>query len=168
MKWPFALDRETILNRESGTRLMDRWTLLRTPWGNLCVHVFHTSDEGRDLHDHPWAFTSLILFGGYTEVRPKQWLRDAHTIAELKNVWEGVGPKTVQTLMALEMNWERVFIGPLTLVRRPASWVHRVELAPCTKAVTILWRTRKTRPWGFFTIRGWVFWEAYVSTEYQR
>ncbi len=32
----------------------------------LCLHVFHRSDAD-DLHDHPWAFISLLLWRGYRE-----------------------------------------------------------------------------------------------------
>ena len=31
------------------------------------LHRFYTGDNVRDLHDHPWPFTSLILKGGYWE-----------------------------------------------------------------------------------------------------
>jgi hypothetical protein len=35
----------------------------------LFLHFFHTSDQGRELHDHPWTGLSLILAGGYLEER---------------------------------------------------------------------------------------------------
>lgn len=50
--------------------LMARYHLLRTPWGSLNIHVFHASDAGRDLHDHPWSYVSMILWRGYREVLP--------------------------------------------------------------------------------------------------
>lgn len=31
------------------------------------IHNIRLPDEGRDLHDHPWDFTSWILKGGYSE-----------------------------------------------------------------------------------------------------
>jgi hypothetical protein len=31
------------------------------------LHHFHRSDADRDLHTHPWDFTSFILYGGYFE-----------------------------------------------------------------------------------------------------
>lgn len=34
------------------------------------IHLLHTPDPDRDLHDHPWAWGfSLILSGGYVEKR---------------------------------------------------------------------------------------------------
>ena len=41
-------------------------------FGNLYLHFFHRSDDDRNtLHDHPWAFVSLLLKGGYTEHTPE-------------------------------------------------------------------------------------------------
>jgi len=37
--------------------------------GHLYLHQFHRGDEGKDLHNHPWYATSLILLGGYREER---------------------------------------------------------------------------------------------------
>lgn len=34
------------------------------------LHFFASADPGRELHDHPWDFGSLILAGGYVEERP--------------------------------------------------------------------------------------------------
>jgi hypothetical protein len=42
---------------------------------NIFLHKFLKSDT-EDLHDHPWAFTTIILWGGYWEYRPnlpKTW-----------------------------------------------------------------------------------------------
>ncbi len=33
------------------------------------LHHFHKSDQGRELHNHPYTGTSLILAGGYIEER---------------------------------------------------------------------------------------------------
>lgn len=38
--------------------------------GNLFLHHFHSSDQGEELHNHPWRWgVSLILSGGYREER---------------------------------------------------------------------------------------------------
>jgi hypothetical protein len=37
-------------------------------WGNIYLHHFHSSDQGDELHNHPWEWgLSLILAGGYSE-----------------------------------------------------------------------------------------------------
>lgn len=42
----------------------------RRPFGlSFYLHCFVRSDDDRALHDHPWNFASLILFGEYNEHR---------------------------------------------------------------------------------------------------
>ncbi len=36
------------------------------------LHHFHKSDQGTELHNHPYSGTSLMLAGGYTEERMTQ------------------------------------------------------------------------------------------------
>lgn len=39
-------------------------------WGNVYLHHFHSSDQGDELHSHPWSWgLSLVLAGGYVEER---------------------------------------------------------------------------------------------------
>ena len=37
--------------------------------GHVYLHFFHRGDADLQLHNHPWAGTSLILAGGYREER---------------------------------------------------------------------------------------------------
>lgn len=49
---------------------LSRYTLSTLPTGgHVYLHHFHRSDIDRDLHNHPWGGTSLILTGGYDEER---------------------------------------------------------------------------------------------------
>lgn len=47
--------------------------------GAVYLHHILRSDEDRHLHDHPWPFTSLILWGGYREVHPIVTGRSGYT-----------------------------------------------------------------------------------------
>lgn len=49
---------------------LTRWVLLESRWLKIFLHVFHRSDHDRVLHDHPWAFLSVILWRGYLEETP--------------------------------------------------------------------------------------------------
>ena len=40
---------------------------LRVDEISLCLHNFHRGDEDPDSHDHPFAFYSFVLAGGYRE-----------------------------------------------------------------------------------------------------
>lgn len=46
------------------------------------VHQILRSDIGRDFHNHPWSFVSVILKGYYTEVTPEYDESDFYTGAK--------------------------------------------------------------------------------------
>lgn len=64
-----------ISSEHVGCVAMNWW---REPFGWLCqrfgiamrIHIIHTPDLDRALHDHPWSFVSVVLRGWYTELRP--------------------------------------------------------------------------------------------------
>lgn len=125
-----------------GDDYMERW-ILRTPWGMLRLHHILRSDDDRALHDHPFDFCSLLLSGGYEEVRPV--------------------PVSVQHRYGVTRSyrWPR-----FSLVRRDASDAHRLIL---DKPVwTLVLTGPKLREWGFYTKSGWIHWMhygGYVSPE---
>jgi hypothetical protein len=146
------MDREFIYNcatdKSDRELLMVRTKILKTPFGNLDLHVFHASDAGRDLHDHPWAYISLILRGGYCEVTP-----DSKTQRAIIN---GI-PMPVP-----DGGWtRRRRRRPYSLAYRAARFAHRVELIDGTPSVSLVWTFPKYREWGFFTHRGWQCWRDY-------
>lgn len=77
-----------------------RLHLVKTPWFAICLHWLNKPDPEPYLHDHPVAFLSVILRGGYTErrwpytkgtFRSHKWLNfvratpeDRHTIVSVK------------------------------------------------------------------------------------
>lgn len=61
------------IGNEHGVYLA-RYTLAELPdGGHVYLHHFHRSDADRDLHNHPWAGSSIILAGGYREERRVAW-----------------------------------------------------------------------------------------------
>ena len=48
---------------------MLRW-VIQHPLGTVRLHVIRRPDEDPDMHDHPWSFVSLLLWGTYDEERP--------------------------------------------------------------------------------------------------
>ena len=71
MKWIIKLINYLFLVKEiiskSGVVHFRRYRLIQTPWFALYIHHILKSDEERDMHDHPWDFSSLILQGAYFE-----------------------------------------------------------------------------------------------------
>lgn len=127
----FSSRKKLIINDPCGAGpYLTRYYMLghRTSRWALMLHQFHYSDMDRDLHDHPWAFWSLILMGGYWEVTPKGY------------------------------RWYK----PLSFLRRPAKWIHRVALGYKHEPVwTLVLRFSYERKWGFHTKDGWVAFDKY-------
>ena len=139
--------------------LLTRWHLLTTPWFRLHLHLFHRSDLDRALHDHPWEFYSLILWGGYTEVRPKEWLR---ILLELQH--NDDANDDVANRLQDPNSIERVPYFPGALLHRPAWWAHRIEVPTGKKSISLVLVKKKTRDWGFFG-KTWIPWRIFTSSE---
>lgn len=74
--------------------LMPRWMLKHDEHGHLVprawvpvsfrLHHIHTADDGRDLHDHPFDYRTLLLRGWYVEqdiFGKNRWFRAGSTRA---------------------------------------------------------------------------------------
>lgn len=59
-----------------GQPYLERYWLCGLPGGGaLYLHRFLAPDDARGLHDHPWPWAlSLVLVGGYDELRGDPWL----------------------------------------------------------------------------------------------
>jgi hypothetical protein len=66
--WAFC--RTMVLRNRDGTPYLRRWRIFECPWFGVYLHRIDGPDEGRDLHDHPWPFVSIVLRGGYIEEVP--------------------------------------------------------------------------------------------------
>lgn len=119
-----------------------RWHLVpRNRLVNVYLHQFLRDDDDRALHDHPWAWLSLLLRGSYTE----------HTIAA-----GGIHLRAVRVTGSIKVS------GPL----RP----HRIELwrdsrtgkpAPCW---TLFITGPRVRRWGFHCPdAGWIDFERFTK-----
>lgn len=104
-------------------------------WGNVYLHHFHSSDQGDELHNHPWKWgVSLIMAGGYSE------------------------EYCSQTIPGLVMRREKGF-GKLNFIK--ADDFHRVDLHDETKgAWTLFFAGPRTGEWGFWdrhtqTFKSW-------------
>lgn len=163
MKYFQFLDKRIIKRRNNEPYLI-RWTILGfgidSSWFSIKLHNILISDE-ECLHNHPWAFISIILKGGYTEhtkalpwsYKLSKWSRPV--ISE-KNGFH-VQHKTFKA-------------G--SILFRPAHWSHRLELGKTLSSKpsldsngfveypiptwTLVFTFRKIQRWGFFTKHGWI------------
>jgi hypothetical protein len=116
-----------------GDVFFTRYDLLKTRWGSIYLHEFHRGDADRCLHDHPWPFTTIVLRGGYWEE------------VRIKGPWE------VET--------ERLWRPPGYVGRYPATHAHRIDIDPTRpRPWSLVFVGRKVRPWGFWTVAGWMEW----------
>lgn len=145
------------LSNADGTPYMDRFWLLRLgrtgtddrgqprPWIALRVHHIRSSDAGRDFHDHPWSFVSLILRGGYREDRPYAGavpvVADAvpSAIAEqpYTSTWYGAGA----LLFRRAATWHRLTLDDQQLAA--GTWTLVLTLPPADRRWGFLVRGRK-------------------------
>jgi len=114
-----------IDGRKPGVKYLTRLYVLNTPLFGIKLHWFHAPDPDEHCHDHPWAFLSLILKGGYTERR--EWF--------LRGV---LMRQTVKTR------------GRGTLAFRRANAVHRIEHIQYG-TMTLIVNGPVTRVWGFWS-----------------
>jgi hypothetical protein len=108
---------------------------------HIYFHHIIRSDYDRAMHDHPWPFTSLILWGGYLEHQ---------------EAYERAG--------ALGWYSWKTRRRPGNIVRHKATDLHRLELT--RPAWTLVFTGEREREWGFRTPdKGWVPWKelyAYI------
>lgn len=123
---------------------LHRWFLLGGPttgWGALMLHRFIRSDADV-LHDHPWAFWSLVLAGGYWETVP--------------------APGGDKAAGPFRTRWR----GPGSLGYRPAETAHRVTIPAGRESWTLVLRFPKKRSWGFWCPAfGWRPWREHLAAE---
>lgn len=50
-----------------------RFTLLKTPWFRVYLHRLKALTQHPECHDHPWAFVTFLLWGGYWEYHAPDW-----------------------------------------------------------------------------------------------
>lgn len=99
---------------------MKRW-ILSTPWGTLRLHKIMRSDLDRDMHDHPWDFTSLILSGGYFDHTPEG------TKAYVRGMVNHKKAEDRHRLTLIKPTWTFVVSGPMRRAwgfHTPTGWVY--------------------------------------------
>lgn len=132
--WP---KRRDITDRDGNDLYLTRWWLLGSSKSKFAVmlHKMHRPDSDDCHHDHPWAFITLILKGGYHE-----------------SITMEPGKAFVR--------WN----GPGRLLYRPAVHTHRITELPNKTCWTLVFRGPLERRWGFLTKQGWLHKDVFLST----
>lgn len=108
----------------------------------IVVHHIDGPDPGKDLHDHPWPFVSIILRGGYTELRANT--RSAPALAAIAEESGNL------------YDYGEIVMRPRFSTRRmPLTDCHRI-IGAKPGTMTLMLRGRKFRSWGFYQPEGYV------------
>lgn len=123
-------------------------------WGNIYIHHFHSSDQGLELHNHPWKWGfSIVVSGGYFEERsrnPYRWEKRGdpmpfNPLGQDEDIWIPTGspwpPKVVI---------ERRDVRPGTINIIWPTDFHRVDLKDEARgAWSLFFAGPRTKDWGF-------------------
>lgn len=142
--------RRLRLRRSDGQVYLERWGLAHRRIGGVFLHRMTAPDPGLDLHDHPWTFLTVPLWGGYEEERldgrrAQLWAKRSERLMEAATLRRG----KVEHRRAFRPRRMRLDeCHRITRLTRPAVWT-LVLLGPVR------------RGWGFYTPDGFVDHEAY-------
>ena len=111
-----------------GGKYLTRWHIIpRNKRFNIYLHKFHESDDTSfGLHDHPWNFFSIVLWGEYVEERQHnqgKWMK-------------------LRRMGSMAFRW--------------AESVHAVYLMKKKPVWSLVFTGRKRRTWGFHSVYGFI------------
>jgi hypothetical protein len=122
---------------DSDDDYLDRIRILQTPWWGVYLHKLGTPDPRPTLHDHPWKFFSIVLRGGYDEMR-----RETHSLPPShSSAWKSNGelyPNRYATLHIVR----RFNMMPFDSLH----WISRLHRVPTW---TLVFVGRRRRVWQY-------------------
>lgn len=136
-----------ILDREDNEPYLERYYLLLKdrksfPF-NIFLHKFLKGDPD-DVHDHPWPYFTVILWGGYYEYIP--YFNEMGELVNQVQKWRGPGHfRTCH-----------------------AESYHRIELKPGVTCWTLFMPGKQRRDWGFLVNDEWVQHEEYFENRKEK
>ncbi len=151
---------ETLVEDETGflTNMEDyliRYTLINIPYiGSIKIHKALVSDTG-DLHDHPWNYMSIILWGGYwewTQVEIESEKLLSWFIETRKLLDNGVTEKSnIKGKLVKIARW----YSPGSVLFRKANIPHKLEIPEGKYSLSLIFTSYKWRAWGFMKNGKW-------------
>lgn len=150
------------------------------------VHKVKRSDHDRALHDHPWVNASIVLSGGYWEVSPGtfqacieklfygRWAGPAQlpdpcdklmseVMALNQLIKANPASKLLDSQIAQLAGYQVHWRGPMDVVRRDASSLHRLIVPLGMEAWSLFIMRPKIREWGFLGLDAWEHNVSYVE-----
>lgn len=135
----FAFWKRFVIAGQNGVYLR-RLRVIQTPWFSIYWHHIDGPDPDPYPHDHPWAFASFVIRGGYEEVT---YYGEHPRIPDHANIWN-------------RFSFHRI----------PAEGIaHKIYLVK-PKTTTLIFAGPRKREWGFWSEYGWEQWEQYLNRMY--
>jgi hypothetical protein len=119
--WAF-METFRIPNFDTDEDYLMRIRIIQTPWFGVYLHKIGTPDSRPTLHDHPWNFVSVVLWGGYDEMVP--WIKHADQ----------------QLIRPHVVRW---------INRKRAEDFHFISRLHRTPTWTLMFTGRRRRVWGY-------------------
>ena len=151
VRWAFLSRREEIPDSDDPTEVyLRRWRMFQTPLFALYLHAIFLPDRGRDLHDHPATFVSLILKGGYNEEVVR------HSTKPEDRGRRGYVSRYGYTLPSSRRIKRRHRAGHINFIHRRSA--HRIVsfTGPAPVWTLVFVGRRDPRGWGFWTPDGYI------------
>lgn len=145
-KLPKLLRRLTLIH--DGKPFLERWGICHDRIGGFYIHRIAAPDPGKDLHDHPWAFVSIVLTGSYTERLCK--IDHASAVAAMAELW----PDSCREGHRRHRSW-------LSIAAVPLDTAHRIIKVSDRPTWTLVLRGPTRRIWNFYPPSGQVAWTEY-------
>lgn len=138
------------LQHADGSSYMERYWVVRLgrrwnkDYGLIGIRLHHilTPDLDRVLHDHPWAFISVVLRGWYIEHRPVT--NSPCFDGEMEKTY-----RTIRLVRSIAFRW----------------WTdrHRITTVSTGGVWTLFVTFPKMQWWGFYTRLGKIYYQDYNS-----
>lgn len=153
-----------IIEHGDGNLAVRRWYLIRrNRWFNIYLHEIIASDDARALHDHPWWNCSIILRGGYDEVRFSSYYWE--TVKRLGRLPSGAVYDDKRWRSEGDIIFRRAHT-PHRLILAPVYASFQPGTSPTAKECWSLFITGPTiRDWGFWCAQGWRHYKAFVKMD---
>jgi hypothetical protein len=122
------------------------WVIPRNRHFNIYLHNVLRDDDERALHDHPWWNLSIVLRGGYWEIKPLY-----------RPLYPDLAPEVFRT------NLDKLWRGPASVVLRRPTDAHRLVLDEGRPSWSLFITGPNVRTWGFWCPKGWRPWQEFCA-----
>jgi hypothetical protein len=119
------------IKSKEGVIHFKRWQLLKTPWFSIYIHGIYKADEDAHLHDHPWDYYSMSIYGRFIE----------------KN--KG----------AIKCNY--LYVSTFKLISRKAEQFHTIHKLLTKSVYTFFIAKNRRRDWGYDVNGEWIDHKTY-------